>query len=349
MGVHLRKRRYKGKERYYLDIYHNGYRQAQFLDLYYVKAGHTKINKEHKELAEQIRAKKQLELQGDDYDISPKHKKQIYFLQYFEQWLKVYPNKDARIAKACKNYFIKFLNEKGYSERITTKQITKDLAKQFGAYLDEYLNGETPYNYFSKFIKLCNDAIEDRIFIINPCRGIKNHKPDGIKKDILSIEDIKKLKKEHCPNEEVKRAFIFCLYTGLRWVDVKEVLRWKNIDGEVLKLFQSKTKKEVVIYLNSYALSILPDQGKRDEIIFQKLPSHAGALKILDNWVKKAGINKHITWHSARHSFAVLLLSNNVDVKTMSSLLGHAGLKHTEKYTRAVDELKKQAVRTLDF
>ena len=49
----------------------------------------------------------------------------------------------------------------------------------------------------------------------------------------------------------------------------------------------------------------------------------------------------------ARHSFAVNLLNNGANIKTVASLLGHAGLKHTEKYTRAVDSLKREAIDSL--
>ena len=52
-------------------------------------------------------------------------------------------------------------------------------------------------------------------------------------------------------------------------------------------------------------------------------------------------------FHCARHSFAVNILNNGANIKTVSSLLGHSGLKHTEKYTRAVDKLKEEAINSL--
>jgi hypothetical protein len=88
MPVYLRKREYKTRYRYYLDIYHKKQRNYEFLDLYHYKGKNpfnVKNNKEHKELAENIRAKKQLELESDNYYIEVKHKKHIYFLPYFEQ------------------------------------------------------------------------------------------------------------------------------------------------------------------------------------------------------------------------------------------------------------------------
>ncbi len=51
--------------------------------------------------------------------------------------------------------------------------------------------------------------------------------------------------------------------------------------------------------------------------------------------------------HCARHSFAVNILNNGANIKTVASLLGHSGLKHTEKYTRAVDKLKEEAINSL--
>ena len=70
-------------------------------------------------------------------------------------------------------------------------------------------------------------------------------------------------------------------------------------------------------------------------------------LRSLKYWVKRAKIQKHITWYCARHSFAVNILNNGANIKTVASLLGHSGLQHTEKYTCAVDELKQKAIDSL--
>ena len=54
-----------------------------------------------------------------------------------------------------------------------------------------------------------------------------------------------------------------------------------------------------------------------------------------------------VLFHLARHSFAVNILNNGANIKTVASLLGHSGLKHTEKYTRAADKLKEEAINSL--
>lgn len=116
-----------------------------------------------------------------------------------------------------------------------------------------------------------------------------------------------------------------------------------------MKFEQNKTKGHsansgVIIPLNSGLLSIVgepPANGNKDELIFN-LPSYESCCKSVKRWVKRAGIDKHISWYCTRHSFAVNILNNGANIKTVASLLGHSGLKHTEKYTRAVDKLKEE-------
>ena len=84
----------------------------------------------------------------------------------------------------------------------------------------------------------------------------------------------------------------------------------------------------------------------RDWDIFH-LPSDTMCLKALRHWTKKAGIDKHITWHCGRHSFGTQLLNNGANIKVVSSLLGHSSLRFTEIYVRAVDEEKKKAINSM--
>ena len=133
-------------------------------------------------------------------------------------------------------------------------------------------------------------------------------------------------------------------------------LTFKNVDysNKLLRFEQNKTKGHsansgVVIPLNDGLLKLIgepTDSGNRDEVIFP-LPTYEACLKAVGRWVKRAGIEKHISWHCARHSFAVNILNNGANIKTVASLLGHSGLRHTEKYTRAIDSLKQEAINSL--
>ena len=192
----------------------------------------------------------------------------------------------------------------------------------------------------------------------DPCHGISITIDNGsLKKDVLSMDEIKQLIICHYQGESVniRRAFLFCLRCGLRFCDVKD-LTYSNVDfsNRLLKFEQAKTKghssaSSVVIPLSDGVLELIGKpsvEGNRDELIFP-LPSHTMCLKALRHWCKRAGIDKHITWHCARHSFAVNILNNGANIKTVAALLGHSGLKHTEKYTRAVDALKQDAINSL--
>lgn len=188
----------------------------------------------------------------------------------------------------------------------------------------------------------------------SPCDGVVIKIDNGsLKKDVLSIDEMRQLVTTHYAgeNKEIRRAFIFCLYCGLRFCDVKD-LTFANVDfsNRLLQFEQSKTKSHssaggVVIPLSDTHLELI-GRGERDELIF-KLPTHTMCLKALRHWTAQAGIDKHITWHCARHSFAVNILNNGANIKTVASLLGHSGLSQTEKYTRDVDRLKEEAVNSL--
>ena len=170
------------------------------------------------------------------------------------------------------------------------------------------------------------------------------------------MEEISRLISTHYPGEnpDIRKAFILSLYTGMRWCDVKE-LTFADIDysNRLLRYEQNKTRGHssssgVVIPLNDSLLRLIgnPEERGRGALIFP-LPSHTMCLKALRHWVEKAGISKHITWHCARHSFALNILNNGANIKTVASLLGHSGLKTTEKYVRAVDSLKQAAINSL--
>jgi site-specific recombinase XerD len=61
----------------------------------------------------------------------------------------------------------------------------------------------------------------------------------------------------------------------------------------------------------------------------------------------KAGIKKKITFHCARHTYATLLLTHNVDMAVVSKMLGHRELKTTQIYAKVIDQRKVDAIHML--
>lgn len=335
----------------YLDIYYNGKRQYDFLKLYPKKNPRTpeeraKSNEAYS-LAEEIRSSKESILKYSEHGLSSPKLRKTNFLDYCDTFLNNYPNTDKRIVKYCIKHFKEFITEVKGIDQLLPNQVTEELISQFKKYLDDNFNGETPYNFFTKFKKICKQAHKDKILKENPALSVVNRRKEGLKKDILFVSEIQILAKAKCSNNEVKKAFMLSLNTGLRFVDII-ALTWGQVyENQIIIKGQKKTGEAVYIDLNKNAKNILGTvQGGKDELVFN-LPTDVTCLLTLKKWTKEAGINKNITWHSARHSFAVNLLNSNANIKTVSSLLGHSGLKHTEKYTRVVNSLKEQAVNNL--
>lgn len=341
-------------------------RKREFLKLYLWQAPRTPIerqqNKETLELAKKIRFERGQELLESVEGYRLKKERDINFLDYFQSYIDKYTKKDIRMVQIALNRFRDFLNEtpeyNKFAKRIKPEQINKDMVEAYTEYLQTRSVGEGAKSIYARFKKVVKFAIEHDVMLKNPCTGITIKIDDQqLKKEVLSTEEIQQLIVTHYDNENpnIRRAFIFCLYCGLRYCDVKD-LTFKNVDyaNRLLKFEQNKTKGHsansgVVIPLNDGILKLIGEPSNpdnRDEAIFP-LPSYEMCLKALKRWVKRAGINKHISWHCARHSFAVNILNNGANIKTVASLLGHSGLKHTEKYTRAVDKLKEDAINSL--
>jgi len=330
----------------YLDIYNNGKRSYEFLKLYIKDNPRSPIernqNQENLELAEKIRTKKENEIKSAEYGITQKNNSKVNFFVFFQKYIDDYQNKDKRLVQAAYNQFKAFVGK----EHLYASEITETMLKKFKKHLENKFNGETPHNYFKKLKKVLKQAHKERLMQFNPAEDIVNTRSEeGLKKDVLTFEEIELLYSTECGNQEVKRAFLFCLNTGLRFCDIK-VLKWKDIKNDRIELKQSKTKKTVFIDLNKNAKALLGDRESSINLIF-KLPTLNGANKVLKNWLGKVEIEKHITWHCARHSFGVNLVRMNAHMKTISGLLGHTSTRQTEIYTRYVDELKKEAVDSL--
>lgn len=341
-------------------------RKRETLKLYLWQAPRTPLerqqNKEMLELAKKIRFERGQELLESIEGYRLKKDRSINFLDYFQSYIDSYTKTDIRMMQIALQRFKDFLSETPEYTKfvisIKPEQLNKDMMIAFTEYLQSRSVGEGAKSIYQRFKKVINYAIEHDVMIKNPCIGISIRVDDQIlRKDVLSMEEAQVLINTHYDNEnpDVRRAFILSLYCGLRFCDVKE-LTYKNVDysNKLLKFEQNKTKGHsaasgVVIPLNDGLLSLIgepPADGDKNTLIFP-LPTYESCLKSLKRWVKRAGINKHISWHCARHSFAVNILNNGANIKTVASLLGHSGLKHTEKYTRAVDKLKEDAINSL--
>jgi len=145
----------------------------------------------------------------------------------------------------------------------------------------------------------------------------------------------------------MKSAFIFSALTGLRFSDVQaltwEKINYDDLNGYSIIYTQKKTKGAENLPVPEQAIKMLGDRKNEKDLVFDGLEYGADKNKMLANWVKKAGITKHITFHCARHSFATLQLTMGTDIYTVSKLLGHKNLKTTEIYGHVISKTKIEA------
>ncbi len=364
MGITLGKKQLnKGRVSLYLNYSYNGKRRKEYLGIILdapTSAERRAENRNKVLIARQIRAKKELEFLSVEYhlndientfdDILPTDKSNVPdFYILIGQYLDTYHKKDKKMVRACITHLRLFTRKKS----LPVTLLTKDFCINFLEYLRDHLRGNTPIGYFKKFRMCINKCIEKKLMTSNPTDGIRLMQFDEVTKAILSLKEIQKLAITPCPNNEVKRAFLFSCYCGLRWCDVHQ-LQYKDIDfsSNRLTILQQKVQshsKNAILHLNlnHTAIKLLQrHKGINEELVFG-LPSYSYTLRILNKWVKRANIHKHITFHCARHSFITNIMANGANIKTAASLAGHSTTRHTEKYVHIIDELKQKAVDSL--
>lgn len=285
-------------------------------------------NKEALALLETKKSQTIIERQAIGTAFMPAHKFKQNFIEYYEEYVKLNLRKGNRHLSNSLTQFKLFAE----SDFVAPIDITENYCKRFRQYLLDKFNGETPGGYYARFKWVINAAKSDGYFQNNPSEKVAaKSNPSTTLKENLEVEEYLQLLNTPCLNEEVKAAFIFSCYTGLRWVDVKQ-MEWKDIKDGILttRIIQAKTGRPVTLTLHEIAKAILETQrrkaeqtGNPDARVFF-LPSQDGCNKVLEKWMKSAGIDKHITWSCARLSFSILLQDRNVDDATVAYLMGHS-------------------------
>lgn len=319
-------------------------------------------NKNTLALAEKIRFEREQEFLMHREGYRLKKDKSVNFLDYFQKYLDNYTKADVASMKTALTKFKRFLEATPkydiFTRFIRADQITKSMMTDFAEYLQSHGRGEGPAATFHRFKKVLRVAMEDELIRKNPCDGIILIREENVlKKEILLPDEINTLLSTpcNCKYPDIQRAFALSLFTGIRFCDVSK-LRYRDIDysSKTLKFQQSKTRDRsnhswVIMPLNDHLLTLIgePSDDKSPDTLLFNLPCYASCHDVIIRWVQKAGIKKHISWHCARHSFAVNVLNGGANIKTLASLLGHSGIKHTEKYTRAIDSLRQDAINSL--
>lgn len=363
--VHLREKKLRnGNISLYLDKYYNGERQYEFLNLYLITPltpTDRAINQRTLTLAQNIMAERILEIQREANGV-PTYKLDHSFIDHlklmmrdrynskgnYENWDSAVQHvelftggKDVTFRQVDSIWLTRF---KGYLQNCLALKGTKKLAQN------------SQYSYYNKIKAALRKAFEDGYIAINPAATVRGIPQGETNRENLTLEEVQKLAHTPCTDPNLKKAFLFAVFTGLRWGDVTTIT-WRQIEhshsiGHFIRFNQKKTKGREFLPISQQARDILGQSGEASDPIFNGLYYSTNISLILSKWMVKAGINKHITFHCARHTHATLLLASGVDIYVLSKMLGHKNISTTEIYTKVLSPKKIEAaskIPTLDL
>lgn len=371
MKVHLRQRKQTkdGSISLYLEIYKGttttpdgkikNLRDYEYLKIYLIDKPKTpsdrQSNRNNLLLAESIKSKRELEIKNGLYGFTNEFKQSTNFIDYFtdqmekrKQSVGNYGNWDSTL-----KHLIKFSGKK-----VSFREIDDNFCENFRDYLKntakktsgQPLSSSSVSSYFNKFRACLKEAVKKKIILSNPAADVTNPKVIENKREYLTFDELKAIVKAECRYDVLKRAFIFSCLTGLRWSDINN-LKWSELqntsDGWRITFHQQKTKGLQYLDMSEQARSFLGEQGNPNEKVFSGLKYSSYMNVELSKWIMRAGISKDITFHCARHTFAVLQMSLGTEILTLSKLLGHSELKTTQIYAKIIDEKKREAVNKI--
>lgn len=367
--IRLRKRKMaSGNTSLYLDIYLDGRRSYEYLKLYLIPETNRKDKEKNRQtlrLAEAIKAKRVVEVQNGKFGFESEYKLDTNFLDYYRHLCEQRHNTEGSLGN-WGNWWSALKHLERYCRAdMTFREVTPEWIQGFKDYLDrtarvkdkrkhittDYdlkpLSQNSKVSYFNKVRACINQAFEDRIIPHNPLRGIEGFKTEEKERVYLTLEEVRAMAEGECRYPVLKRAFLFSCLTGLRKSDI-EKMRWSEVrqEGDFTRIIfkQKKTGGQEYLDISPEAVPYLGQRGEDEDLVFRGFQYSAYLLTELKAWAMRCGITKPITFHSGRHTFAVLMLDLGADIYTVQKLLGHRELATTEVYAHIMDKKKQAAV-----
>lgn len=308
----------------------------------------------------------------------------IYLDEYLRFWLfdillvsnRVKPSTFQRYEGIYRNYIKNTILASCKASDITSIQIQK-------FYNNLYRSGKrtTQIKELNKVLKtFFNYLIKEDIILKNPCCNIelpgkKEEIPNNNNLYILSHNEVKKIL-SYLKNNKYELIFKMALYTGMRQGELL-ALTWDDIDlkNKVIHVFktfkrvyefENETTKKLVNKIqttksknsirdipisNELYILLNKQENKKGYVFKDDVGEILSAKVVYYEWLKILDCCniKHIKFHALRHTFASNLLENNVDIKTVSDLLGHSDIKITQIYLHSNIDLKSKAVNSISF
>ena len=322
-----------GNKSVYLSINVNGRRTYDYLRLYLIPEVDAAAKEQNKQTMQAVYAIKAQRIMSITNGIAGLKDKSRIKMRLVD-WLEIF--RDAQVERgrqSARNWVNSVLNAvREHSPNVTLAEMTKEYCNGFMVFLlNDYItykhthpSKSTVMNYLKCLKAAFNMAIEEEIMDDNPVLRLRMDvlKGGGTKREYLTVDEVKRLIDTPCKREDIKAAFLFSCFCGLRISDVKS-LKWKNIitegDKTRVEILQYKTKQPLYLPLNKQALRWMPERGSAsdEDKVFPTLPSKN--YDCIPEWSRAAGISKHVTYHMRSHS-KIFYLLNISELSTLKNV-----------------------------
>ena len=248
-----------------------------------------------------------------------------------------------------------FMNQKYKRDDMYLRELNLHFIQSFHTYLIEKgmcQNSSTKHLKLLK--KILNLAVSNSYIPFNPFAAYKVER-ESVEIDFLTEEELRKVINFDTPLPRLEKArdmFLFGCFTGLSYIDIKTLTAAhfeKDAEGRIwIKKRRVKTGVLSRIPLLPMAKMILEKYKGSDKLL--PIQDPADINKYLKDIAILCNINKHITFHTSRHTFAsTVTLANNISLEVVSKMLGHTNTRMTAHYAKLVDEsIAKQMDKLVD-
>ena len=336
-------------------------RNFENLDTYLIidpkTAKEKKENKEALEFAENVIAIRKAEYAQGRFELKNTAKAKRVFLNFFADLAEEKRTLDS--SNNYGNWFSTYQHlKKVVPKNLTFEEIDEYFIKKVRKYFEKDaisksdlpLSQNSKYSYFNKFKAALRNAFDNGYLTINYASKIKSFEQAESQREYLIFEELQRLAKAECKYPVLKKAFLFSCLSGLRWSDINTLI-WKEVrdEGDISRVNfrQEKTEGVEYLYISKQARELLGERQDPQERVFKGLKYGMTYNTEIIRWCNRAAVPKHITFHSARHTNAVLLLENGADIYTVSKRLGHRELRTTQIYAKIVDSKMKEAAEII--
>ena len=284
--------------------------------------------------------------QFKDYMISAGHSGES-FTDYIMNYLNT--NKPRLRIESWWSYKSQITKLLKFKNHISFADITEKFINDYQHYMLNTLgNNETTVSKSLRSLRtFVNIAMRYGHIKTNPFKYITIKKVDG-KRDFLSMEELNKLTRTYFDGKiksekekEIVQYFLFSCYTGLRYSDLR-ALKNSSIQGNSIHINMHKTGYRVNIPLTQKANQLLPGTRQSDSQSVFRVYCNKVTNRILKQVGARCGIQKKLTCHVARHTFATVSITLGIPIEVVSKLLGHTNLKTTQVYAKIVDSVKER-------